>query len=736
MENQMKKSFGIIFVILASVSVCNAVNSKIIKHKTLEDFQNGKTQNTIISSHGTISLSSATELLAKDFNDAWTINSIVSKDDKTIYIGTSPNGKIFKYDNGKISCIYPQAKKAEPNAPKDANVRTHLTNEHIFKLALDSNGNLLAGVSGEKGKLMRYTGKKFDTIFEANDSPYIFAIILDKNGNIFLGTGPKGNIWRLDNKGKNSQLIYTCQDKNVLSLALSKDGFLYAGTDTRGLIYKIDIEKKTSSVLYDSEENEINDLIFDSNGNLYAAATSYKSIKAQLRGTGEQKKPFSLKKRDSEITEEPSEEYEKESDSLKIANTPKEDGFERKQIPSEFERGKESSASHIYKIDPNGFVTDVFSRNAVFFKMYLLKDQILLGTGNKAELFRINPKTETESLDYEDSQASQITDIARLGSDIVLATANPAKLMRFKSSFAQTGEYQSELLDAGQPAMWGKLQIEADLPADTKIMLSARSGNVSDVNDPTFSAWTEPVKVTGPTDLMVPLARFCQYKLILSGTNNETPIVHQVAAAYLVPNLPPKITEIAINRAEKKEDAGLFRIVFKPEDENGDKLAFDIDFRKKDQKVWINIEKDYDKPAFEWDSKTVEDGIYEFRITANDKFSNNAQTTLTGFKISDPVIVDNTAPVIEKSQLKTENKSAVLNLKATDQLSTIAAMSYTIDSKKEWNNVLPDDEVFDTLSESFTLKIDNLEKGWHIISVKISDAEENTMYKTFEIEIK
>jgi hypothetical protein len=737
----MKKFLFSIFIISITACFCPAVTSKIVKHKSLEDFSNGKTENTIISSKGTISLSYATELLAKDFNDVWTINSIVCKD-KTVFIGTSPNGRIYRYDNGKLTCIYPQDKKeksAEPNSPKNA--RTHLTNEHIFKLALDSNGNLLAAVSGDKGKLMRYNGKKFETIFEPNNSPYIFAIVLDKNGNIFVGTGPKGQIWQLDSKGKNPQLVYTSQDKNILCLAIDKKGFLYAGTDTRGLIYKINIEKKTAVVLYDSGENEINDLLFDDSGNLYAAATSYKSIKAQLRGTGEPKKPFSLGKQDSEMSEEPSEDSlegdgEEMSESLKVANTPKGDGAESKRMPSELERGRQSSASHIYKVDPNGFVTDVFNRSAVFFKMYMQNDQILLGTGNKAELFRVNPKTETESLDYEDTQASQITDIAKFGSDVVFATANPAKLMKFKSSFSQTGNFQSELLDAGQPAMWAKLQIEADIPTDTKIMLSARSGNVGDINDPTFSAWTEPVRITGPTDLSVPLARFCQYKLILTSSENQTPVIHAVAAAYVIPNLAPKITEVLIERKDKKDEPGLFKISFKPEDDNEDKLAFNIDFRKKGRSLWINLVKDHDKPSFDWDSKTVEDGIYEFNITANDKFSNNTQTALTGSKISDPVVVDNTAPVVEKSELKTEDNFAVLTLKATDQLSIINSLAFTIDSNENWNNVLPDDEAFDTLSENFTIKTEKLAPGQHIISVKIADAEDNTMYKSFEVEIK
>jgi hypothetical protein len=308
--------------------------------------------------------------------------------------------------------------------------------------------------------------------------------------------------------------------------------------------------------------------------------------------------------------------------------------------------------------------------------------------------------------------------------------------MKFKSSFAQTGNFQSELLDAGQPAMWAKLQIEADIPTDTKIMLSARSGNVGDINDPTFSAWTEPVRITGPTDLSVPLARFCQYKLILTSSENQTPVIHAVAAAYVIPNLAPKITEVLIERKDKKDEPGLFKISFKPEDDNEDKLAFNIDFRKKGRSLWINLVKDHDKPSFHWDSKTVEDCIYEFNITANDKFSNNTQTALTGSKISDPVVVDNTAPVIEKSELKTEDNFAVLTLKATDQLSIINSFAFTIDSNENWNNVLPDDEAFDTLSENFTIKTEKLAPGQHIISVKIADAEDNTMYKSFEVEIK
>ena len=736
-DKTMKKHLLVTLIIFTAACGCSAVMSKMTRHKSFEDFSKGKTHDTVISSRGTISLASATQVLAEDFNDVWTINSIVSKDDGSIYLGTSPNGRIYEYKNGKTACIYPSepAKAKEPNKP----AAKHFTNQHIFKLALDSSGDILAGVSGDKCCLLRYNGKKFEKVFEPepNQASYIFAIALDKSGNIFLGTGPNGKIFRLDKKCRNPQLVYTCEDKNILCLAVGDNGFLYAGTDTRGLIYKIDPKANTATVLYDSSQNEITDLLFDSTGNLYAAATSYKSIKAGNKGESELK-PFAPGKPEIPEPKEPSDDTSSDGGtSLTIANAPPEMSAPENRMPKELERGRPADdSSHIYKIDSNGFVTDIFNEPAVFFAIYMQKDKLLLGTGNKAQLFSINPGMEIETLVYEDNLSSQITDIKKLGDDIIFSTANPAKLIKLKSAFAKQGTYESPLIDADQPAQWGKLQIEADIPADTKILVSTRSGNVDDVNDPAFSPWTEPVKIMQPVDITAPLGRFCQYKLILLGKDTATPVIREVAAAYVIPNLAPKVTQVTVERDDKNHDTGIFKIDFSADDENGDQLVYKIDFRKKGRSVWIQIVDDLDKTDFDWDSKTVEDGIYELRITASDKLSNNPASALTGSRITEPVTVDNTAPVIEKHQLQIKGKTATLTLKAVDQFSTISSLGYAIDSNEKWISALPDDNIFDTMTEDFTIKTEDLTPGPHVLAVRISDAPGNTMYKTFDIEIK
>jgi hypothetical protein len=222
----------------------------------------------------------------------------------------------------------------------------------------------------------------------------------------------------------------------------------------------------------------------------------------------------------------------------------------------------------------------------------------------------------------------------------------------------------------------------------------------------------------------------------LGGTNTAAPNIRQVATAYVIPNLAPKVTEVSIGKADKDASSSLRKIDFKAEDENGDQLIYQIDFRKKGRTGWIKLIDELDKPTFDWNSKTTEDGIYEIRITASDELSNNQSTKLTGSRISDPVTIDNTAPTIEDHQLQINGNSATLTLKAVDQFSTIDSLSYTIDSNEKWISVLPDDNVFDTTVENFTIKAEKLEPGQHVLAVRISDAEGNTIYKTFDVDIK
>lgn len=748
MRNKSRFVFVSIFAslfFLAASSQAWAVSSKIARQSTSAELAKGKTEGTVIDSDGIVQLGRAAKTMVEKFEDVWSINSIVVNG-ATIYIGTSPNGGVYKYSMDKLTKIYPvqidepAVEVMDANEPDDPNsddanvidVEKFLSNEHIFAMASDITGRLLVGISGDSCKLMRLENDEMKTVFEPNenDAKYIFAINVGEDGDIYLGTGPNGKIYKLDSFGKNQEVVYDSTDNNILCLAGGKDGFIYAGSDGRGLIYKINPKDKTATVLYDSGQPEITALLVAENGELFAAGTSAKIVAAQTE--------FAVKlSLAGRVEVESTKPESKGGLKLNIANTKKTSSDKAQaRPPMAAAPAKPGQASFIYKITAEGFVTDVFARPAVLFSLAQRQDELLVGTGNSGELFAIDPTQQQNKMVYKDHQASQITAVVVAGDNVYLGTSNPAKLIKLDNTFEAEGQYSSDLIDAGQPAKWGKLQIEADIPDATSVSVASRSGNVKDVNDSTFSTWTEPIEVTGPVQLRCPAGRFCQYKLFLKTSDKMvTPTIREIAVASTVPNLAPRVEAVVVGRETADEKKGFFKISYKAQDDNSDELIYKIDFRKTGRTSWIEIKDDVDKPIFEWDGRTVEDGRYEIRVTADDSKSNSPETKLTGSRISDPVVVDNTGPGVTDSSMEKKSSKVTLKLKVQDQLSIVGKVEYSVDSNEKWQSTVPEDLIYDSTMENFVIVTEELKVGDHVITIKASDDVGNVTYKTFEITI-
>jgi outer membrane protein assembly factor BamB len=735
-----------------------AVTSKITRHSTSKDLLAGESEGVVVTSRGTIQLGRAAKVLASEFENVWSVNCIVVSGG-TIFVGTSPNGYVYKYSLGKLTKIYPPEEetaapdtkkesapdaagsdqKEKPEQGKIIEASERLSNRHIFAMSLDVAGRLLVGISGNQCRLCRYETGKMETIFEPNEAKYIFDIAMDNVGNIYVGTGPEGRVYVLDPSGKVAQLVYRGQDKNILSVAPSRDGFVYAGVDTRGLIYKINPRNKTATVLYDSDEPEISALLAQDGvpgpgGVLYAAATSAAVVQAEQKFAAQQ----AASGRPETRKEEGGKTQAEGGTRLKVANTGTTAATKPASPPRPTPRpAKPGSASYIYKINKQGYVTEVFSEAAVFLCLASQDGKILVGSGNEARLYSVDPEAERQSILYEDPKASQITALNVSDQDIYIGTANPARLVLLSSTYASEGTYTSELIDAGQPARWGKLQMDADIPRGCKVLVASRSGNVKDANDPTFSDWTEPVAMTEPVQLRCPIGRFCQYKLVLETEDgHKTPTIREVAVASTVPNLAPHVESIDVARLQSPGKEGIFKIAYKAGDENDDKLIYTLDFRKLGRTSWIEIKDKIEANNYDWDSKTVEDGRYEIRVTASDERDNSVATKLTGSRISEPIVVDNTGPVIRKYALEKSGRTAILKVDVTDELSVISKFEYTLDSNDEWKGALPDDLVCDTTEESFAVTIEDLEPGEHVLALRITDDVGNTTFKTFELNLQ
>jgi hypothetical protein len=760
---------AVLFLVCFPVSLCSAVTSKITRHNSSREFQKGETNDVVIGSRGTIQLGRRSEVLVKQFDDVWSINSIVSIGD-TLYVGTSPNGGVYSFGAGGLKKIYaakltkrehPKGNKGrDANEPNDSNAvgqDRHFANEHIFAMAADASGCLLVGISGQRCALCRLEGGELKIIFEPNDANYIFAISVDKSGDIYLGTGPKGKIYRLDSSEKHGEVLYDSPDKNILSLAQGPDGFICAGSDSRGLIYRINPKTKEAVILYDSEQQEITALVFMGE-ELYAAATSANAVGAEAKfaaqapqaGRPEQKEEEGEGDGDGGDSDEEGDSgstthttggstaHTTGGTKLQIANTKESAGEQPAEHKMPAPRPpRPAQASYIYKVTKDGFVTDIFNESAVFFCLAAQGKELLVGTGNDARLFAVEPNSEEKAIVFEDKQASQITAVTVVGDNAYIGMANPARLIKLGKAFAREGVYTSDLVDAGQPAKWGKLQIEADVPQGCKVLMACRSGNVKDVNDKSFSKWTEPKEVTGPVQLDCPVNRFAQYKLVLRGSDGKvTPVVREVAVASAIPNLAPRVESVNVTRMEGPGKNGRFKISYETKDDNGDKLIYKIDFRKVGRAGWIQIKDAVETGYFEWDGRTVEDGRYEIRVTASDERSNTPETKLTGSRVSDEVVVDNTPPSVVKYKLEKAGKKVTIRFTVNDELSAIGKVEYTVDSDANWIGIVPDDLIYDTTSEDFTILVEKLSAGQHIIALKLADAVGNTSYKTYEVNIE
>ena len=250
---------SIVLSLLVSVfTAVHAVQTGFEEHSTEEQFKQGEPNRVLISSQGELSLSrSSSEILAPK-DDLWVVNALTKAPDGTLYIATSGQGFIYQIKPGA--------------APDILYGKDQEDQRHIFSLALDRQGSLLAGTGGPAGRLLRLNKKgSARELFADDEIKYIWNITIGPAGRIYLGTGPTGKVISLDPDGRNPQTLYQAKEKNILCLTLDADGILYAGGDENGLIYRIDPATKKTRIVYDTEHGELSSLVFDEKGNLYAA---------------------------------------------------------------------------------------------------------------------------------------------------------------------------------------------------------------------------------------------------------------------------------------------------------------------------------------------------------------------------------------------------------------------------------------------------------------------------------
>ncbi len=416
----------------------------------------------------------------------------------------------------------------------------------------------------------------------------------------------------------------------------------------------------------------------------------------------------------------------------------------------------------IYKIDPEGFVTEIFREDVVIYGMISEGNLLLVGTGEDGNIYQVNPAAQ-ETMVLAKVDAKQVICLlpAKDGR-IFMGLANTGGVAAMTAGYASQGTYLSPVLDATQTARFGNLQLHGQLPIGTSLNVSTRSGNVRDADSPGWSKWSPQRQASQYMKIDSPPARFLQYRLTFQTSDpSNSALVDHVDVAYQIPNLAPVVKSVKIGTdagqgengqqdggpgaapaahggdagAKTPGGTGTQTITWDASDPNNDVLTYTLYFRL-DQGPWILLKDDLKELSYEWDTRTVADGQYQVKVVASDALSNQPGDGKTASRVSDYFIVDNTPPNIGDLECKVVGETVDISLRAQVRTSIVAGVEYTLDSGNEWQTVLPVNGMFDGPNEIVKFTLKGLTVGAHQVTIRATDSHGNQALQTvlFKIE--
>jgi hypothetical protein len=295
-----------------------------------------------------------------------------------------------------------------------------------------------------------------------------------------------------------------------------------------------------------------------------------------------------------------------------------------------------------------------------------------------------------------------------------------------------------------------------------------RSGNTA-TPDETWSAWSKPYTSAEGEQIVSPNARYLQWRAVLTAEGAPSPVLTSVTAAYLPRNLRPEVATITIhppgavfqrpfstgdmeiagfedNTSDGRPPSqaqptatgqappppplgrrifqkGLQTIVWKAEDDNGDRLQYDVSYRREGETTWKSLRRAIWDPIFVWDTTSVPDGTYFVRITASDAPSNAPATALTGEMESVSFDIDNTPPRIEVRPGTRSGTKSTIVFSVQDDQSAVQRVEYSLDASR-WRIVYPKDGIPDSRREEFEVSVDDSEPGRSVI-IRVTDGMNN-----------
>jgi sugar lactone lactonase YvrE len=644
-----------------------------------------------------------------------------------VFLGTGHDGRIYRVAaDGSGSLLYDAAEL------------------DVTALAVGKDDVLYAGTSPD-GKVYRITPDGHAEVYFDPGDKYIWSLAILQDGSLAVGTGDNGKLYRVRSAGTKpeSALFVSTTQTHVISLAVTAQGDLIAGTDSGGLVLRISPNGKTFA-LFDTQLREIHALAPAPDGSIYALALSDAAATARPPSTpAAAPQPGEATGSGTSVTITP----------LDETGAP----LQSASAPARSRTDVSNARSAVFRILPDGAADVVWSStNVTAFSIApgLQPGSVLIGTAEKGRVYSVtNDGRDTLLLQ---SSEGQISSLSVKNDQVYAASSNQGKLFRFGGELVSEGSYESPVRDAKLTASWGRVWWRGAGSVD----LQTRSGN-GERPDATWSEWSASYKNPEGNQITSPRARFIQWRATLRSSVVASPQtwMEDVSVAYLPRNVAPEIFSITalpvgvglqqvaqVIVDPNVESSGLDPSMFGPiaqvpprrfyqrgarsfqwqaEDRNGDTLEYAIYYRSLNESTFRLLKDKLRDNFYTIDGATLADGRYVIKVVASDAPDNPPGQKLMGERLSEPVDIDNTPPVVRvlgQPQVGTDGLRVVFAV--DDATGKIRRSDASIDGSP-WSPVFPDDGIADSGHEIYSLDFAVLAAGEHTISLRSFDASGN-----------
>jgi len=706
----MKKTkISIIVFLLTTAHMLLGVAPQQWELYKIEDYLAGKFDGISISHEGALSLSPKVDELEGPTEDFYL--SLLIQSDGTKYLGTGHSGKIYKIStNGQFELF------------------CQLPEMDIYCLVQERNGDLYAGTS-PNGQIYKINSQGVPNPFFNPTEKYIWDLMFAENGALLAAVGESGGIYQINNQGEGRKIL-EAEENHILCMTRAQDEELIAGSGGKGVIYKVDPGKK-ATILYESPFEEIKNITLDEQGNIYAAAGG-KVVEPKKNATS-----LLPATQSTEIT---------------VTAMPSTLSTSQSAISANKQPGA------IYRIDPEGLAKKLWSseEELVYSMLWNETDKkIIFGTGNKGRIYEIDADQKISLLLQKESE--QVYYLLAQGKTFFALSNNPPSLSRISPEQRFEGEYQSRVLDARTLSKWGRIEWDAELPTGALLLFLTRSGNSAEP-DRTWSDWSPPYQNAQGEQILSPKGRYLQFMVKFKAESSRmSPQLKKTNLFYLHSNLPPSLTKLdllspnevyskpldqddviwgekispsdralARNKStsyiapKKLEKIGYRTITWDALDENGDSLLYSIFIRQENEARWRVLEPDWVEQILAFNTSQFPDGVYFVKVEASDSPSNPKGTDLKTEKISRPLVIDNSLPVIRNFQARRQGNRLSIAFTVEDVNSHIKEVKYLI-RPNDWQTVFPEDGICDSKSETFQFSAVLTKGADNLIVVQVKD---------------